>query len=241
MTIDQLTLNAPPRDETAQRIRTHLSQAVIGFVAAGRELAVVKDALPHGEFEPWVRGQVGISMDMAQRLMAIATHPTIAKADHGRLLPPSWTTLYQLSRLPAPLLERAIKTGEVTPELQRDDARELVSRYAAWTEQEQELLARLQAGETVAVTQRGDHDNLIGWAESAGLYVRIDRRTEWGNPFLHPDDGDRATVIASYRDHYWPHKPSLHERIGELRGKALGCWCAPEACHGDILKELAER
>lgn len=26
----------------------------------------------------------------------------------------------------------------------------------------------------------------------------------------------------------------------ELEGKNLGCWCKPEACHGDILVELIE-
>ncbi|MHB8407806.1 MAG: DUF4326 domain-containing protein [Acidiferrobacterales bacterium] len=27
--------------------------------------------------------------------------------------------------------------------------------------------------------------------------------------------------------------------LGELRGKVLGCWCSPQACHGDVLEELA--
>lgn len=26
----------------------------------------------------------------------------------------------------------------------------------------------------------------------------------------------------------------------ELRGKALGCWCAPDTCHGHVLAELAD-
>jgi len=26
----------------------------------------------------------------------------------------------------------------------------------------------------------------------------------------------------------------------ELKGKILGCWCAPKACHGDILEELCK-
>ena len=29
--------------------------------------------------------------------------------------------------------------------------------------------------------------------------------------------------------------------IHELKGKVLGCWCAPQACHGDTLAELANR
>ena len=55
-------------------------------------------------------------------------------------------------------------------------------------------------------------------------------------------DGDRATVIASYRDHYQPFKPSLLTRLGELRGKALGRWYALEPCHADVLvRELGNQ
>lgn len=113
--------------------------------------------------------------------------------------------------------------------------------FATWSDDERELLKRLRSGETIVVTLRGSHDNLVRWAESAGLYVRVDRKTPWGNPFETPTDGDRETVIANYAAHYLPYKPSLLEKLDTLSGKALGCWCAPEACHGDVLKEAAER
>jgi hypothetical protein len=29
-------------------------------------------------------------------------------------------------------------------------------------------------------------------------------------------------------------------RLHELKGKKLGCWCKPQACHGDILTKLIE-
>jgi hypothetical protein len=38
-----------------------------------------------------------------------------------------------------------------------------------------------------------------------------------------------------------PTQPDLMARLPELKGKVLGCWCAPEACHGDILSEFANR
>ena len=79
------------------------------------------------------------------------------------------------------------------------------------------------------------HGDLIARAKERGLFVRVDRATPWGNTFVLGRDGDRATVIARYRDHYLPRNPALIARLGELRGKALGCWCAPEACHGDVL------
>ena len=100
---------------------------------------------------------------------------------------------------------------------------------------------RLSAGETIVINVRdGVHRNLARWARDAGLLVRVDHRSDWANPFVAPADGDLETVIANYRDHYLPYKPSLLSRLPELRGKALGCWCAPEPCHGDVLKAAAD-
>lgn len=110
---------------------------------------------------------------------------------------------------------------------------------AIWSQAENDLLAELRAGKTIVANFRV-HPNLIQWATDAFLFERIDRRTEWGNPFEMPGDGDRETVIRSYSEGYWPRKFGLHDRVAELRGKALGCWCAPEPCHGDLLKEKAE-
>lgn len=67
--------------------------------------------------------------------------------------------------------------------------------------------------------------------------VRIDRRTAWGNPYVVGIDGTRAEVIEAYR-RWIKGRPELLERLGELEGKRLACWCAPRACHGDVLAEL---
>lgn len=112
--------------------------------------------------------------------------------------------------------------------------------FATWNDDERDLLKRLRSGETIVVTLRGPHNNLIAWADAAGLYMRIDRRSPWGNPFELPSDGDRDTVIRNYEQHYLPFKPSLLDQLPDLKGKALGCWCAPEPCHGDILKSAAD-
>src|SRR5882672_9043136 len=58
--------------------------------------------------------------------------------------------------------------------------------FASWSDDERDLLKRLRAGETVVVTLRGSHNSLIAWADAAGLYMRIDRKTPWGNPFELP-------------------------------------------------------
>jgi hypothetical protein len=106
-----------------------------------------------------------------------------------------------------------------------------VTPVARWTADELARRALLEQGVAVAVNLRR-HGNRIAWAKERGLFVRVDRATPWGNPFVIDRDGDRATVIARYRDQHLPSRPNLLARLGELRGKALGCWCAPLACHG---------
>jgi hypothetical protein len=54
-------------------------------------------------------------------------------------------------------------------------------------------------------------------------------------------DGTREEVIALFEN--WlqgnPKGQRLLRDIGQLRGKGLLCWCAPLACHGDVLLRLA--
>jgi hypothetical protein len=69
--------------------------------------------------------------------------------------------------------------------------------------------------------------------------VRIDRATKWGNPFHIGKDGSRSDVIRKYAE-WIVQQPALMKALPELKGKRLACWCAPEACHGDVLARLAE-
>lgn len=69
--------------------------------------------------------------------------------------------------------------------------------------------------------------------------VYIGRPTKWGNPFTLTAGGDRVAVIARY-EAWLRTQPRLMAALGELRGKVLGCWCAPKACHGDVLARLAD-
>ena len=79
--------------------------------------------------------------------------------------------------------------------------------------------------------------------------IRIDRRTGWGNPFLIGKDGNREEVLQKYES--WlrgtgfkgfrpVQRRYILTHLEELRGKVLGCWCAPNRCHGDILHELLD-
>ena len=70
--------------------------------------------------------------------------------------------------------------------------------------------------------------------------VYIGRPSIWGNPFTIGRDGDRAQVITKYRA-WFALQPKLLAKVAALKGQRLGCWCAPLACHGDVLAEYAER
>lgn len=70
--------------------------------------------------------------------------------------------------------------------------------------------------------------------------VYIGRPSKWGNPFSIGKDGTRSQVIEKYRA-YLLSNDDLLNALPELKGKVLGCWCAPLACHGDVLSELANQ
>ena len=73
--------------------------------------------------------------------------------------------------------------------------------------------------------------------------VRVDRRTQWGNPYpVGPRFGSRAEVIERYRRHLW-HRIRTGEldieQLAGLAGRDLACWCAPKACHAEVLARAA--
>jgi hypothetical protein len=106
------------------------------------------------------------------------------------------------------------------------------------SERDRKLIDELKKGKTVVINQRTDLAT-IKWAEDHGKYIRCDRFSDWGNPYEMDKDGNRDDVCYNYKYHYIEFKPSLLSKIHTLKGKALGCWCAPEKCHCDTLKDLA--
>ena len=67
--------------------------------------------------------------------------------------------------------------------------------------------------------------------------VYIGRGSKWGNPFRIGPDGNRDEVIAKYKEWILMNTDLLSD-LPELKGKDLMCFCAPKACHGDVLIEL---
>ena len=72
-------------------------------------------------------------------------------------------------------------------------------------------------------------------------YEYIGRGSYWGNPYSMYDEGnDREEVIRKYKYDFdyekFPNKEK--SEVYKLAGKRLGCFCKPQACHGDILADF---
>ena len=86
-----------------------------------------------------------------------------------------------------------------------------------------------------------DIDN---WLKNDGnVYVgrprnKIATKSKGKNPFTIKDHYSRQKVIKLFFHHVRSTK-YLADSVGELRGKVLGCWCAPNSCHAEVLHQLA--
>jgi hypothetical protein len=84
--------------------------------------------------------------------------------------------------------------------------------------------------------------------EHGGEYVG--RPSVLGNPFAIGRDGTRDEVVAKYRRWLWAECGKHGEVLAELdrlaekfinqRGLTLVCWCAPKACHADVIASAIE-
>jgi hypothetical protein len=61
----------------------------------------------------------------------------------------------------------------------------------------------------------------------------------FGNPFVEGRHGTRAEVIEKYLS-WLLDRHDLLQRLHELRGRRLACWCKPLPCHGDVLADLVD-
>ena len=85
--------------------------------------------------------------------------------------------------------------------------------------------------------------NVKNWIKEPNN-IYIGRRTKgikaskWKNPFKINYCNSRKKAVRLF-EKYIKRKRNLVNSISELKGKVLGCWCAPKLCHAQILHHLA--
>ncbi len=98
----------------------------------------------------------------------------------------------------------------------------------------------VQSGKAVVASLRPSDKPFTDWAKQQGLLLKVDRSSEWGNPFAMAKESERVMVCQAF-ERYLADQPGLLTRVGELRGRVLACWCYPKRCHADHLANLANR
>jgi Protein of unknown function (DUF3102) len=110
------------RKQHAALINEAWQSSVTGILETGRRLIEAKDDLEHGEWQiMFERKEVAVGLKTAQRLMKISNDERLSKGAHVHLLPQSWGTLYELTKLPDDVFEAKIEDGTINPEMQRKD------------------------------------------------------------------------------------------------------------------------
>ena len=199
-------------------------------LGAARVEAKLQDLRPSGRNfkigdmpEAHLRPLVSVKNDDETLVAAYAKAQDIAEEENG-------------GKLTEAIVTRAVQ--ETKPQPAASSPVALVE--PKWSESELERKAIVEAGGAVVANMHADKDqSLLAWARQTGRFLRIDRQSDWGNPFEMPADGDRDTVCDSY-EIFFARKFGLHSRIAELEGKVLGCWCYPQRCHGDYLVSKLE-
>lgn len=68
--------------------------------------------------------------------------------------------------------------------------------------------------------------------------VRVDRGSDWGNPFVMRGERDRDRVCELFEQYARWRLTVDPLWLEGLRGRDLGCWCAPKRCHAETLERL---
>ena len=69
--------------------------------------------------------------------------------------------------------------------------------------------------------------------------VYVGRPSKWGNPIRLDHEANRDAVLRQY-EAWLQGQPALVAAMRrELRGRDLVCWCAPKACHADVILRIA--
>lgn len=112
----------------AERITAAWNKSRDGILEVGQLLIEAKVALGHGEFEKMITDQLPFNPSTAQRLMIIARDDRLVNPAHAQYLPPSWYTLYELTKLDDDVFAKAVKSGIIKPDMERKDVVALASR-----------------------------------------------------------------------------------------------------------------
>lgn len=96
-------------------------KSIIAVLDTGKLISEAKEKLDHGEFLAMIKNKLPFGSSTAQRLMKIAADTRLTNTAHVQHLPPSWGTLYEISKLEDDEFEANIANGTINPNMERRD------------------------------------------------------------------------------------------------------------------------
>jgi hypothetical protein len=129
VTLPGTAANALTVDEWAARITARWQDSVEAILDVGQMLVEAKAQVGHGSWLELV-GKLPFSERTAERLMAIGLNPLMQNPTHVSALPPSWGTLYALTRLSPEQFEGGLVAGVIRPDMRRMDVEKLLRATA---------------------------------------------------------------------------------------------------------------
>jgi hypothetical protein len=119
-------------DQWATRITSALQKTVEGIFETGRQLLAAREALEHGQWQRLFSDRrVPMSVQAARRFIEIYKRREVLLPKRNSCfgLPPSWTTLYHLARLPDDTLAWAHEHDKITPDLEGKQIAHIKAEY----------------------------------------------------------------------------------------------------------------
>jgi hypothetical protein len=111
---------------SADRIRERVKKTVEDIIDVGNDLLAVKEALPHGQFGPWLKAEFGWSERSAQNFMSVAER--FKSANFADLpIQPSAAYLLAAPAVPDEARQVAVEKAEAGEEITFATAREIVA------------------------------------------------------------------------------------------------------------------
>jgi N6-adenosine-specific RNA methylase IME4 len=141
-------------------------QAIEAWIKAGDDLIAAKAQLEHGEFLAMVEDDLPFTKRTAQMLMKIARDPRLKSEPGGSHLPPSWRTLYELTRLGDQEFNRLLEEGVIRPDMQRQEISKARRQATVAADEARVLNLRPVAGRfrTIVIDPAWEYD----WLSLAG-------------------------------------------------------------------------
>lgn len=115
------TVLAHDAEAWALRISARWRASIESIIETGQLLHDAKAALGHGEFEAMIARELPFSASTARRLMSIAEDKRLSNRAHAHVLPASWYTLYELTKLSDEEFDRALEQKIIRPDMERKE------------------------------------------------------------------------------------------------------------------------